>query len=165
MATNGKTLVGIVGVTSAALLYCIVPRFEGLVNHGYLDAGGIPTKCMGDTHDVIVGRTYSSAECSASLEAQLIAHAEPVLRITPQLRGHPNQLAAAVSFAYNIGIGQYGASETARRFRMQDWKGACKAMNESDDGRPQWVSANGVVLPGLVKRRAEERRLCEVGLN
>ena len=37
-------------------------------------------------------------------------------------------------------------------------------MNEADNGRPQWVTAGGRVLPGLVKRRAEERALCERGL-
>ncbi|MDR5805488.1 lysozyme, partial [Caballeronia sp. LZ001] len=39
-----------------------------------------------------------------------------------------------------------------------------RAMNESDDGRAQWVTSRGRVLPGLVKRRAEERSLCEQDL-
>lgn len=159
-----KTLVSVVGATAAAILFAIVPKFEGVVNRGYLDPIGIPTKCSGDTHDVTLGRRYSDAECRASLETQLIAHAEPVLKCTPGLKGRTYQLAAAVSFAYNIGTMAYCGSTTAKRFNAGDFKGACRAMNESDNGRAQWVTADGQVLPGLVKRRAEERALCERGL-
>nr|WP_201696854.1 lysozyme [Paraburkholderia hiiakae] len=163
-STSRKTLVGVVGAASAALLLSVVPRFEGVVYRGYLDPVGIPTKCMGDTHDVVVGQPYSDGECRESLETQLIAHAEPVLKCTPGLKGRTYQLAAAVSFAYNIGASAYCGSSTARRFNSGDWRGACRAINESDAGRPQWVTSGGRVLPGLVKRRAEERELCERGL-
>jgi lysozyme len=156
-----KTLTSVVGAAAAALLYSIVPKFEGTNPVGYLDPIGIPTTCTGDTTNVAVGRRYSEAECRASLERQLIAHAEPVLRCTPGLSGRTYQLAAAVSFAYNVGVSAYCASTTARRFNAGDLRGACRALNQSDSGQPQWVTANGRVLPGLVKRRAEERALCE----
>lgn len=159
-----KTLVGVVGAAAAALLLSVVPKFEGVVLRGYLDPAGIPTKCMGDTHDVVVGKRYSDAECRESLEKQLIVHAEPVLKCTPGLKGRTYQLGAAVSFAYNIGVGAYCGSTTARRFNTGDFRGACKAMNESDNGKAQWVTSRGRVLPGLVKRRADEREICERGL-
>ncbi|OJA82898.1 glycosyl hydrolase [Burkholderia ubonensis] len=156
-----KTLVGVVGAATAALLVSIVPKFEGTKLVGYLDPVGIPTKCMGDTTNVVVGQRYSEAECRESLERQLIAHAEPVLKCTPSLKGHTYQLAAAVSFAYNVGTSEYCGSATAKRFNAGDWRGACRAMNQSDTGRPQWVYSDGRMLPGLVKRRADERALCE----
>lgn len=159
-----KTLAGVVGAATAALLLSVVPQFEGVVLRGYLDPVGIPTKCLGDTHDVVVGKSYSEAECRESLETQLIAHAEPVLKCTPGLKGRTYQLGAAVSFAYNIGTSAYCGSTTARRFNAGDYRGACKAMNESDSGKAQWVTSRGVVLPGLVKRRAKERAICERGL-
>lgn len=159
-----KTLVSVVGAATAALLISVVPHFEGVVYQGYRDPAGIPTKCMGDTHDVVVGKRYSDAECRESLETQLIAHAEPVLKCTPGLKGRTYQLAAAVSFAYNIGAGAYCSSSTARRFNAGDYRGACKSMNESDSGKPQWVTARGQELPGLVQRRAQERAICERGL-
>lgn len=136
------TLVGVVGAAAAALLFSVVPKFEGVKLVGYLDPVGIPTKCMGDTRDVVVGRAYSEAECRSSLETQLIAHAEPVLRCTPGLKDRPYQLAAAVSFAYNVGAHAYCNSTTAKRFNAGDLRGACRAINESDSGRPQWVFAN-----------------------
>lgn len=166
MATErkSKTLVGIVGVAAATILLSIIPGFEGTVLHGYRDPAGIPTKCAGDTSNVVVGRRYTSAECRESLEKQLIAHAEPILKCTPGLSGHTYQLAAAVSFAYNVGPNAYCNSLVARRFNAGDFRGACKAMNQSDSGQAQWVSAGGKVLPGLVKRRADERALCEMDL-
>ena len=156
-----KTLASVVGAAAAALLFSMVPKFEGLELVARPDPIGIITACNGDTKDVHAGQRFTPAECHARLEQRLIEHAEPVLKCTPGLKGHTNQLAAAVSFAYNVGAGAYCGSTTAKRFNAGDWKGACRAMNEADNGRPQWVTAGGRVLPGLVKRRAEERALCE----
>ncbi|WP_176317397.1 lysozyme [Burkholderia vietnamiensis] len=156
-----KTLAGVVGAAAAALLFSMVPKFEGLELVARPDPIGIITACNGDTKDVRTGQRFTPDECRARLEQRLIQHAEPVLKCTPVLQGHTYQLAAAVSFAYNVGAGAYCSSTTAKRFNAGDWKGACRALNEADNGRPQWVTAGGRVLPGLVKRRAEERALCE----
>ncbi|WP_048996388.1 lysozyme [Burkholderia multivorans] len=156
-----KTLAGVVGAAAAALLFSIVPKFEGLELVARADPIGIITACYGDTKDVRAGQRFTPAECRARLEQRLIEHAEPVLKCTPVLKGHTYQLAAAVSFAYNVGAAAYCGSTTAKRFNAGDWKGACRALNEADNGRAQWVTAGGRVLPGLVKRRAEERALCE----
>ena len=158
------TLVALVGAGAAAILAAIVPEFEGTRLVGYLDPVGIPTKCMGDTRNVVVGRRYTSEECRISLEEQLVAHAGPVIACVPALAGRTYQAAAAVSFAYNIGTGAFCRSTAARRFNAGDWRGGCRAFNEDDAGRPQWVTAAGIRLPGLVKRRAAERELCETGL-
>ncbi|WP_321789223.1 lysozyme [Burkholderia pyrrocinia] len=156
-----KTLAGVVGAAAAALLFSMVPKFEGLELIARPDPIGIVTACNGDTKDVRAGQRFTAEECRVRLEQRLIEHAEPVLKCTPVLKGHAYQLAAAVSFAYNVGTGAYCGSTTAKRFNAGDWKGACRAMNEADNGRQQWVTAGGRVLPGLVKRRAEERALCE----
>lgn len=156
MAAKKKTLAGIVGAVAAAILFTIVPSFEGEVLTTYKDPVGIDTVCYGDTTPemAVPGATYSREECLRALEAELIAHAEPVLKCTPGLAGHPNQLAAAVSLAYNIGSSAYCKSTAARRFNAGDWAGACAAFE-------MWKYAKGRELPGLVRRRADERRLCE----
>ncbi|VWC91719.1 glycosyl hydrolase [Burkholderia lata] len=159
-----KTLMGVVGAAAAALLFSMVPKFEGEVLVAAPDPIGIVTGCFGDTKDVKLGQQFTRDECVARLEKRLIEHAEPVLKCTPSLKGHPNQLAAAVSFGYNVGTGAYCGSTTAKRFNAGNWRGACRAMNESDSGKQQWVYGGGRVLPGLVKRRAFERSLCERGL-
>jgi len=150
-------LISLVGAATAGILLLFVPSWEDTVNVGYLDIGGIPTKCSGDTDDVVVGQAYSDEECRASLEAGLIRHAKPVLDCVPQLRGHPYQLAAAVSLAYNIGATAFCNSTAAKRFRSGDWRGACKAFE-------MWNRVDGTVINGLVRRRAAERKLCERGL-
>lgn len=170
-----KTLATVVGVAAAALLYQIVPEFEGGVDAdgtsvGYVDPVGVPTKCHGDTSNVIVGHRYTAAECRESLDRQLIAHAEPVMQCTPQLQvctiaGSQcyTQIAAFVDFAYNVGVSAYCGSSVARAVRAQEWAIACERINEKPSGAPQWVYAGGRVLPGLVKRRTVERDLCEQG--
>lgn len=153
---RGK-LVGLVGIAAAGILSIAVPYFEGTENVGYLDIAGVPTKCSGDTTNVIVGHRYSDAECRKSLETQLVAHAVPVLECVPQLKGHPYQLAAAISLAYNIGSSAFCRSTTAAKFRAGDWAAACRAFE-------LWNKAGGKVVGGLVRRRAEERALCETEL-
>lgn len=163
MSTKTR-LVALVGAGCCALLLKYIPEFEGRPDAGYLDVVGIPTKCYGDTQNVVVGKRYTDEECKASLEDALLRHAEPVLKCTPVLKDRTYQLAAAISFAYNIGTNAYCNSMTAQRFNAGNFKGACKAINEADNGAPQWVYSKGKKYPGLVKRRAVERALCEKDL-
>lgn len=162
--TKDKRLISIVGVIAATILYAVVPKYEGVEQVGYLDPVGIPTKCMGDTNDVVVGKVYTMQECLDSLGTQLYKHAVHVVQCTPSIVKYPETLAAAVSFAYNIGVNAYCNSGTARAFREGNLLLGCKRMNENAMGKPQWVTAKGKVLKGLVIRRAEERALCEKGI-
>jgi len=159
-----RTLQGTVGAGAAAILLSFVPKFEGMVLRGYKDPIGIVTACAGHTRTAILGKPYTLGECRNLLEQDLIEHADGVLSCTPVLKDHPFQLAAASSFAFNVGTGAYCRSMTARRFNSGDWSGGCKALNEADSGKPQWVWAGGKILPGLVKRRQAERDLCETDL-
>jgi lysozyme len=60
--------------------------------------------------------------------------------------------AATVSFFYNVGSGAGCASSYVRKLNAGD-PSAC-------DELLRWDRAKGVRLPGLTRRRAEERRLC-----
>ena len=147
----------VTGMATAEFVVPFVAEHEGEILAGYLDPVGIATKCYGDTNNVIVGKEYSQQECLDSLAAQIIAHAKPVLECTPSLEGHPHQLAAATSLAYNIGPNAYCRSTVARRFNSGDWRAACHAFG-------MWVKAGGKTLPGLVRRRADEMNLCLTNL-
>ena len=83
--------------------------------------------------------------------------AAPVLKRNPELAGHPAQVAAATSLAYNIGADAYARSTVARRFSAGNWRGACDAFLS-------WNRAGGRVVPGLVRRREAERTICLRGL-
>ena len=63
-----------------------------------------------------------------------------------------NQFDALVSFAYNVGIGAMAGSTAVRRLNQGDYTGAADALT-------MWTRCNGKVLPGLVRRRKEERAL------
>lgn len=149
-----KTLKATVGAGATALLLAYVPQFEGMVLRGYKDPIGIVTACAGHTKTAVLGRPYSRAECNTLLEIDLLEHAEGVLRCTPALRGKTLPLAAASSFAYNVGVGAYCRSTMARKFNAGNIAGGCAELSK-------WTKAGGKVLPGLVKRRAVERAMCE----
>src|SRR5205809_4240378 len=72
-------LAGIVGILAAGILAVTIPQDEGTVYVGYLDLAHVPTKCSGDTRDVVVGKRYTPEECRQSLDRALIAHAGPVM--------------------------------------------------------------------------------------
>jgi lysozyme len=150
-----KTLAALVGSAAAALLLTIVPKHEGEVLATYYDPVGIATVCYGDTDPAmaIPGVTRSREECLQSLERQLVAHAGPVLACAPGVEKSPEMTAGFVSLAYNIGTGAFCKSTVARRFRSGDYQGACAAI-------ALWNKAKGKVLPGLVRRRADEAALC-----
>jgi lysozyme len=164
MAGSSRTLNATVGTLTASILLSYVPLFEGTILRGYRDPIGIVTACTGHTKTAILGRPYTADECRQLLDQDLIEHAVPVLTCVPELAGHPYQLASAISFAFNVGVSKFCNSTTARRFKSGNWISACRALNEKDNGRPQWVFADGVILPGLVTRRAIERELCETEL-
>lgn len=167
MARPGqKTLKATVGAGAAALLLTYVPQFEGMVLRGYKDPIGIVTACAGHTKTAVLGRPYTRDECLNLLDQDLIAFAGVVERcITVPL--DPYQKAALISFSYNVGPGQKGVKDglcvlksgkqpqIRVRFNAGDYAGGCRALNQG------WVSAGGRVLPGLVKRRATERAMCE----
>ncbi|MGO4304177.1 lysozyme [Cupriavidus sp. RAF12] len=153
-SSTKRTLQASVGAGAAALLLSYVPKFEGVVLRGYKDPIGIVTACAGHTKTAVLGRPYTSAECAALLDADLVEHADGVLACTPGLKGQTYRLAAATSFAFNVGVSAYCSSSMARKFRGGDYAGGCAELS-------RWVYAGGRQLPGLVTRRATERAMCE----
>jgi lysozyme len=151
-----KTLIGVVGAAAALIVAPLVSQWESggkprLV--AYRDIVGIPTICDGETADVKMGMVETVEGCRLRNEAALIRHAEPVLACTPSLRGHPYQLSAAISLAYNVGTGAYCGSTVDRRFDAGQWRAACDAFL-------MWNKAGGKVVLGLDRRRRAERDLC-----
>jgi lysozyme len=71
-----------------------------------------------------------------------------------QLTLYPSQLSALASLVYNIGLGAFHKSTLLKKLNSGDMKGAAAEFE-------RWNKAGGKVLPGLVRRRAEERKLFE----
>ncbi|MFT3965597.1 MAG: lysozyme [Sphingobium sp.] len=129
-----------------------IMRWEGKRNDPYRDIVGVMTVCYGETQAPM--RRYSDAECSAMLARRVERDfARPILACIPGFAARPHAFAAAISLSYNIGTSGFCRSTAAARFKKGDWRGGCEAMLA-------WNRAGGKVVPGLVRRREAERRLC-----
>lgn len=150
---NKAKLITLVGAACAASLLTCVPKFEATILRGYKDPIGIVTACTGHTKTAILGRAYTPAECDKLLMDDLIDHAKGVKACVQQpLTSY--QLAASVSFAFNVGVDKFCGSTMARKFNEGDMAGACAELSK-------WTHAGGRELKGLVNRRKIERDMCE----
>lgn len=150
---RSKSLQAAVGVSCAAILLSVVPKFEGMILRGHKDPIGIVTACAGHTATAILGKPYTLAECNQLLADDLIKHADGVNACVkvPMTTG---QRAAFVSFAFNVGTGAFCKSTMARKLNAGDYAGACAELQK-------WTYAGGRQFNGLVKRRAAEKAICE----
>jgi lysozyme len=98
--------------------------------------------------DVAVTRDRARALCVAHLRKRTLPD---VLRLCPGL-DTPLRLAALLSFAYNLGTGVLPTSGLRREVNAKNWAAA-------GDQMKRWTRAGGVVLKGLVKRRALEAEM------
>lgn len=131
----------------------LVAGFEGLRTVAYKDPVGIPTICYGSTADVRLGQTASREECEAMLGVELLqAHDGMAQCVKVPLTS--SERSAYTSLTYNIGAGAFCRSTLVRKLNAGDYVGACAEIS-------RWDKAKGFRLPGLVRRRAAERALCE----
>lgn len=149
---NGK-LAAKIGAGAAALTVSLVTVWEGYSPMVYADPIGRAAVCWGhDNPGLIRGAIYTREQCEALLGADLLKHADALACIkTPMTDG---QKAAFVSFAYNVGVGAFCGSTLVKLASAGDMAAACAQLS-------RWTFAGGKQLPGLVKRRADERRICE----
>lgn len=149
-----KTLAATVGSACAIALFTCVPHFEGTVLRGYKDPIGIVTDCTGNTSQAVLGKVYTPQECERILETDLVDHAIGVEKCVPGFDALPvGQRVAAISFAFNVGVGKFCKSGFARKLKAHA-SDACAELSK-------WTKAGGRVLAGLVKRRQAERAMCE----
>lgn len=126
---------------------------EGVVLNRYADPVGIPTACAGETDREIVGfkSKFTRDECIAVMGASLYAHAVELDKCVKRpLERH--EAAAVLSWSYNVGVGAACRSTLMRK--LNAGQPYCQELD-------RWVYASGIKLRGLVRRRAEERAMCE----
>lgn len=132
-----------------------ISSHEGLRLDAYLDPVGIPTICTGSTDGVRLGQLATFEQCNALLLRDTTHAGEAVARCT-HVAITQAQYDALVSFAFNVGGGAYCSSTLARKLNAGDCWGAGAQF-------PRWSYAKGRRLPGLERRRAEERTAFETG--
>ena len=155
MTDRGK-LVAKIGAGATALAVPLVMLYEGTVLQSYRDPIGIITACVGHTGpELRMGQRYTRQQCEDMLYGDLLKHAQALDCIKQPMTD--GQKAAFLSFAFNVGNKAFCDSTLARKANAGDMAGACAELS-------RWTRAGGRELPGLVKRRAAERELCERGL-
>lgn len=149
-------LIAIIGAGAAALAVPLVQKYEGTVLSTYRDPVGIITACTGHTGpELKMGQAYTREQCEEMLYKDLAKHADALSCISAPLTD--GQRAAFLSFAFNVGDDAFCRSTLVRKANAGDIDGACAELS-------RWTYAGGKQLPGLIRRRAAERQLCESGL-
>lgn len=135
----------------------LIKHHEGVRNMPYQDPIGLWTVGVGHlmgngkTRPKDWNRKRTDAEVDELLRKDIARFENGVdALITVPL--NQNQFDALVCFAFNVGNGNLQASTLRRKLNRGDYEGAA-------DEFPKWRKAAGRVLPGLVKRRKDERTL------
>lgn len=123
----------------------LIKRYEGLILNAYKDPAGVYTIGYGHTKGVYKGQIITKEQAEALLIEDIAAFERHVDKYDKIYHFNKNQYSALVSFAFNIGnIDQLTANGS-------------RSIKEISDKIPAYCRAAGRVLPGLVKRRSEEK--------
>lgn len=133
-----------------------IKEHEGLRLKAYLDSVGVWTIGYGDTGpDVVKGLVITKAQAEERLRKRLVEF-EGYVNDMVKVALTQNQFDALVSLVYNIGPTNFKSSTLLRKLNAGDYKGAAEQFLVWNKGR---VKGSLVILPGLVTRRAAERRM------
>ena len=129
-------------------------EFEGCELTAYLDTeANPPIWTIGYGHtgkDVYNGLVWTQEQAEDALEHDIIA-ADALINIySPGLTG--GTLQAITDFVFNMGIGRYRTSMLCKLINAANWPAAKAELLK-------WDHSNGVVVPGLLRRREAEAAL------
>lgn len=156
-----KGKLSLIATAAMALATPCVGYYEGVVFHTYADPVGIPTICSGHTGpDVTPGRVATQDECD-SLTQQDLRRTDKAMQQCIHVEMEPYEYAAVLSWAYNVGTSAACSSTLVRMLNAgapgYQW---CSQLDRWKYATKLWVT---IELPGLVKRRAAEKRMCLTG--
>lgn len=142
LAISGAALVGIA-------------LHEGYVPHAYQDAVGVWTIGFGETKGVKPGQKTDPVRSMVRLLDSANEHAKGMSACI-HVPLYQHEFDAYLSFTYNVGVGAFCRSTLAKKLNEGKYEEACAELKK-------WVYAGGKPLPGLVKRRDQEYKLCMGG--
>ena len=126
-------------------------QHEGCKLQAYLCPAGVWTIGYGSTKGVTKGMTITQAQADERLKADL-NEVETQLN-TLRLNLTQGQFDALCSFIFNFGWSKFAKSTLLKLVKVNPSDTAIDAEFR------EWKHANGVVLPGLVKRREVEIKM------
>ncbi|WP_220769310.1 lysozyme [Shewanella sp. MBTL60-007] len=131
----------------------VIPH-EGQVLGTYVDPVGILTSCYGHTGpELKPNQAFTEQQCLETLADDLSMFDRQLRRLTHPVELTQGEHAAYLSFIYNVGAGAFRTSTLRKKLLAADRVGACNEL-------PRWVYAKGQKLPGLIKRRNAELKVC-----
>lgn len=136
----------------------LICGFEGLRLNAYDDGVGVWTIGYGTTIYPNGIKVKRGDTCTLQQAKDYMAHDlkrfERAVSENVKVSLNQNQFDALVSLTYNIGIGAFGKSTLLKKLNSGDYKGVSGQFDV-------WNKAGGLVMQGLVNRRALERKLFE----
>ena len=130
----------------------LIKSFERLALVGYPDEGGIPTAGWGHTGpDVVIGQAYDLTQA----EIWFVRDTQEAVAAVNRSLAVPvsqEQFDALAAFTFNVGIGAEAHSTLLRLVNAGDMARAAAEF-------PKWDHVDGIVSPGLARRRAAEQAL------
>jgi lysozyme len=130
----------------------LIEQFESCKLQAYQDVRGIWTIGWGHTGtDVYDGLTITQDQANSLLlqdTQNAVNHVNSLVTVSIT----QGQFDALCSFAYNVGCGALAGSQLLRLLNSGNIAGASAQF-------PAWSHANGVIVPGLLRRRQAEQAL------
>ena len=125
-------------------------QVEGIKLKAYLDTGGVKTIGYGHTGEELPDE-ITLEQAATYLEDDL---EKVFMRILPMIKVqlNDNQLAAVLSFAFNVGCNAFRDSTLLKKINKSDFIGAVAEFE-------RWVYDNGRYVEGLKNRRHKEMDL------
>ncbi len=130
-----------------------IATHEGFRDATYTDAVGVPTIGFGTTEGVRYGQRMTVEVALTRLLSDAGRMEYQLKQCIGDVPMYQHEWDAIVSWTYNVGTGAACKSTLVRKLKARDYAGACNELS-------RWTYAGGKQLPGLVKRREQERRLC-----
>ena len=134
----------------------LITKYEGFRENAYKCPAGVWTIGYGTTFYPDGSKVKEGDKITEAKALELVNWYCDAYIFLPSGDFNDNQKEALYSLIYNIGQRAFNSSKCRRAIEAKDWKTAYENWN--------WVSANGKVLKGLVRRRDEEKKLFFEGL-
>jgi lysozyme len=129
----------------------LAKQFEGCKLVAYQDIAGVWTIGYGHVgKDVYEGLTWTQAQADDALLHDVNAARALLEMYSPGLVN--GTLDALTDFVFNLGISNYRTSTLCQQVNAQNWPAVKTELL-------RWDHSNGVVVPGLLRRREAEAAL------
>lgn len=132
----------------------VIKQFEGFSSTPYLCPAGVATIGYGSIYDkegkrVTLDHPEITEMQASDLMLKEVYHCARVVLRLVTVPLNVNQLTALIDFVYNLGSGSFQRSTLRMKLNRGDYDGTSNEFWK-------WRRANGIILRGLVRRRAVE---------